>query len=59
MADLCRETALRMYEVCKKESQEADPEETVRMMAQAVHEAMFRAGYCSPRCENKKCRQIK
>lgn len=58
MADICQETALRMYEICKGESREGDPEETVRAMALAVHEAMFRAGYCaSSRCDSKECRQ--
>jgi hypothetical protein len=57
MADICQETALRMYEICKGESREDDPEETVRTMALAVHEAMFRAGYCGPRCDGKECRQ--
>ena len=58
MADICRETALRMYEACKAEPPEADPEETIRLMAQAVHEAMFRSRYCAPRCESKDCQQI-
>jgi len=58
MADICRETALRMYEASKREPQEADPEETVREMTLAVHEAMFRAGYCLPRCDSKVCRQV-
>lgn len=58
MGDICGETALRLYEICKREQREDDPEETVRAMALAVHDAMFRAGYCSPRCDSKECRQI-
>ena len=57
MTDICRETALRMYEVVKGEADEADPDETVQQLAAAVHEAMFRAGYCSPRCDSMSCRQ--
>ena len=57
MPDICRETALRMYEVVKGEPPEADPGETVQQMAAAVHEAMFRAGFCEPRCESQSCRQ--
>lgn len=56
MTDICHETALRMYEVVKGESDEADPEETVQQMAAAVHEAMFRAGYCTPGCDSIACR---
>ena len=58
MADICQETALRMYQICKGESREDDPEETVREMALAIHEAMFHAGYCESRCDSKECRQI-
>lgn len=57
MGDICGETALRLYEICKRESVEADPEETLRELARAVHEGMFRAGYCSARCESTVCRQ--
>ena len=57
MTDICHETALRMYEVVKAEAPECDPDETVQQMAEAVHEAMFRAGYCYPRCDSMACRQ--
>jgi len=57
MADICRETALRMYKACKAEPPEADPDETVQLMAEAVHEAMFQANYCSRRCDSEACRQ--
>ncbi len=56
--DICQETALRLYEMCKGESVDADPDETVARMALTVHEAMFRACYCAPRCESTECKQI-
>lgn len=55
--DICRDTALRLYELCKAEPATADPDETVSQMANAIHDAMFRAAYCEPRCESRECKQ--
>jgi len=53
---ICRETAERMYSICQAET-DADPAEIIAQLEAAVHEAMFRAAYCEPRCESKSCRQ--
>jgi hypothetical protein len=58
MADICWDTARRIYQFCKAEKPEDDPEETVTRIKDEVHTAMFQAGYCRPRCESKDCEQV-
>lgn len=57
MGTMCQEAALHLHEICKRESVEADPDETILAIETVLQELMFRADYCSPRCESTECRR--
>lgn len=54
---ICRDTALRIYEICKGEPADADPDETASQIESEIRRAMFQAAYCSPRCDSTQCKQ--
>jgi hypothetical protein len=56
--NICQQTAEQVYAMCKEGRPEDDPEETVLRIRDAVRSAMFRAGYCQPRCDTKDCEQV-
>lgn len=57
MADICRETAKRIHAIMVERGWQDSPADLIEQIAGQVHEAMFRAHFCRPRCESETCEQ--